>query len=149
MPRPQRLHLSGVFAALSHGSEPDRKDRADPMTLPCARADRIRQDSSVGVVQTGRGVEGRALRALHAIVRSPGIGVSRLARDMSIQQPTASQVVKVLASRRWVDVVRDSGDRRAVRIYASADGLAVLHRRMAELSDAVDASAPWPGAPGE
>lgn len=68
----------------------------------------------------------RKLLALRAIADAPGVGVKGLARSLGVRQPTASQIVKALAALHLVQVRSDERDQRAVRIHASAAGLAVL-----------------------
>lgn len=69
----------------------------------------------------------RRLLALKAIAHTPGQGVNALALTLGVRQPTASQVVKALAAAGLVTVRRDDRDRRAVRIHATAQGLALVN----------------------
>ena len=80
-------------------------------------AHRPRQNQTVG---------DRKLLALSAIAHMPGLGVNALALTLGVRQPTASQVVKALAASHLITVRRDDLDRRAVRIHATLEGLAVV-----------------------
>lgn len=77
-------------------------------------------------IQGLHSVAERKLLALSTIAQSPGLGVKDLASVLGVRQPTASQMVKVLAGLQLIEVERDGCDRRAVRIRASAAGLSVL-----------------------
>ncbi|MDL2356597.1 MAG: MarR family transcriptional regulator [Pseudomonadota bacterium] len=77
-------------------------------------------------VESLAGVGGAQLWALSVIAARPGIGVSDLGRAMDVHQSTASNLLKGLAERALVRTVKDTGDRRALGLYLTADGEAVL-----------------------
>jgi hypothetical protein len=118
MPSPPRQQMPGVFVALRLGS--------DPANETSAHDNGGRVGDSLQVAQAGGAREERILRALLIIVGSPGIGVSQLAKLMFIQQPTASQLIRELAARRWIGAARDPCDRRARRIHATFEGQAII-----------------------
>ena len=57
---------------------------------------------------------------------------SELARRQNIQMPTASNAVHQLANRGYLDRVRDSSDRRGVRVHITDEGRAALERVTSE-----------------
>lgn len=79
-------------------------------------------------VEASVGLGGAQVWALSVIAESPDIGVSRLARAMTIHQSTASNLVKTLVERGLVSVTRDSGDRRAVMLRLLPAGARLLER---------------------
>lgn len=93
------------------------------------------------------GVSGSQLWLLQEIARTPGVGVSVLARRLLIHQTTCSQLIEKLVSRGYVHKERSTQDqrrvgltisRRAVSVLAKAPGPAegVLPEALAELPDA-------------
>lgn len=74
------------------------------------------------------GVGGAQVWALSVIKGNPGIGISELARSLSIRQPTASIFVKNLAAKGLIRARRAASDRRAVQLTVLAAGEAVLQR---------------------
>ena len=79
------------------------------------------------------GLGGAQVWALSVIRDAPGIGMGSLARTMNIHQSTASNLVKALVERGLVDVSRDSGDRRAVRLRLLPAAARILKRSPAPL----------------
>ncbi len=79
-------------------------------------------------VEASVGLGGAQVWALSVIAESPGIGVSRLARAMTIHQSTASSLVKTLVERGLVGVKRDASDRRAVMLRLLPAGVRLLER---------------------
>lgn len=79
-----------------------------------------------GPVSSQSPVVHRNLRALDAVAHAPGLGVNALASALGVPQPMASQAVKALVQRHLIKVERNLHDRRAVRLYVSEDGRAVL-----------------------
>lgn len=77
-------------------------------------------------VEQVTGVGGAQVWALSVIRDRPGIGVTDLARALSIRQPTASIFVKNLVRRRLVRVRRAASDRRSVQLHVLARGEAIL-----------------------
>lgn len=67
-------------------------------------------------------VSGSQLWALSLIVGTPGIKVSELARDLSIHQSTASNLLERLVSQGLVTKERSSSDQRVVRLHPTAEG---------------------------
>lgn len=79
-------------------------------------------------VEASVGLGGAQAWALSVIAESPDIGVSRLAKAMTIHQSTASNLVKTLVERGLVGVTRDAGDRRAVMLRLRPAGARLLAR---------------------
>lgn len=77
-------------------------------------------------VETAAGIGGAQVWALSVIQSRPGVGVSELGRSMDVHQSTASNLVKVLLERGMVRSVKDSEDRRALGLYLTDAGAAVL-----------------------
>lgn len=77
-------------------------------------------------VEREAGVGGAQLWALSVIERSPGIGVTGLARELDIHQSTASNLVKSMIERGLVSAVREGVDRRSVALRLRPEGEAVL-----------------------
>jgi len=69
-------------------------------------------------VEREAGLGGAQLWALSVIARSPGIGVTELARALDIHQSTASNLVRTLTSRGLVSATREGFDRRGVALRA-------------------------------
>jgi MarR family transcriptional regulator, organic hydroperoxide resistance regulator len=102
-------------------------------------------------VEEACGVSGSQVWLMQEISRTPGIGISELARRLSIHQTTCSQLVEKLVSRGHVRKARSSEDqrrvgltlsKRATKALKSAPGPAegVLPEALAELPDAALAS---------
>lgn len=79
-------------------------------------------------VERKLGIGGGQLRALAIVCADPGIGVSALARSLLVRQPTASSVVEQLSRGGLVRRERDAADQRAMRLYATPRGRALLRR---------------------
>ena len=77
-------------------------------------------------VERDTGVGGAQLWALAVIGRSPGIGVTGLARELDIHQSTASNLVKALIERGFVAAAREGLDRRSVALRLQPQGEAIL-----------------------
>jgi DNA-binding MarR family transcriptional regulator len=77
-------------------------------------------------VEREAGVGGAQLWALAVIERTPGIGVTDLARELDIHQSTASNLVKALTERGMVSAAREGLDRRSVALRLQPEGAAVL-----------------------
>ncbi len=97
-------------------------------------------------VEEACGVSGSQVWLMQEIGRTPGIGISELARRLSIHQTTCSQLVEKLVGRGHVRKARSREDqrrvgltlsRRATRALKSAPGPAegVLPEALAELPD--------------
>lgn len=70
-------------------------------------------------VEAACGVSGSQLWLLQEIERTPGVGVSELARRLSIHQTTCSQLVEKLVSRGHVLKNRSTQDQRRVGLTLS------------------------------
>ncbi|MBK6675302.1 MAG: MarR family transcriptional regulator [Proteobacteria bacterium] len=77
-------------------------------------------------VEQVTGVGGAQVWALSVIRDRPGIGVTDLARALSIRQPTASILAKNLVRQRLIQVRRVPSDRRSVQLKVLARGEEVL-----------------------
>jgi DNA-binding MarR family transcriptional regulator len=77
-------------------------------------------------VEREAGLGGAQLWALSEIARSPGIGVTGLARALDIHQSTASNLIKSLAERGLVAATREGADRRGVALRVQPKGQQVL-----------------------
>lgn len=99
-------------------------------------------------IEAACGVSGSQLWLMQEIESTPGIGVSALARKLSIHQTTCSQLVEKLVSRGFVRKSRSTQDQRRVGLTltrGAADALkhapgpaeGVLPEALAELPDTV------------
>lgn len=79
-------------------------------------------------VEAITGIGGSQVWALSLVAEAPGIGVSELARRLSIRQPTASVLVRHLVTRRLLETMPHPQDRRSVQLYATAAGELLLQR---------------------
>jgi DNA-binding MarR family transcriptional regulator len=77
-------------------------------------------------VEREAGLGGAQVWALSVIERSPGIGVTDLARALDIHQSTASNLIKALTERGLVAATREGADRRSVALRVLPAGDAVL-----------------------
>lgn len=74
------------------------------------------------------GVSGSELWALATVVNRPGLRVSELARQLSIHQSTASNLVESLSRKELVRRERCSRDRRVVQLFACERSRSVLEK---------------------
>ncbi len=72
------------------------------------------------------GMGGAQVWALSIVQQHPGIGMSALARAMSIHQSTASNLVRTLVERELVVAAREGADRRAVQLRLLPAGARLL-----------------------
>jgi DNA-binding MarR family transcriptional regulator len=79
-------------------------------------------------VEREAGLGGAQLWALSVIERSPGIGVTELARGLDIHQSTASNLIKALVERGLVQAVREGADRRGVALRVLPAGEELLRK---------------------
>lgn len=79
-------------------------------------------------IEKAVGIGGAALWALAEVAESDNITVSKLATAMSIHQSTASNLVDKLVSDNYLNRVKDTVDRRVVRLSLTAHGQQVLQR---------------------
>ena len=77
-------------------------------------------------VETSAGIGGAQLWALSVVHARPGIGVNDLAEAMDVHQSTASNLIKSLIKRKLIVTQKGELDRRAICLYLSAEGSAVL-----------------------
>ena len=74
------------------------------------------------------GLGGAQVWALSVVAGAPGIGVGGLAAAMDIHPSTASNLVRTLAERGFVQAERDRLDRRAVRLTLRPAATRLLRR---------------------
>ena len=74
------------------------------------------------------GIGGSQLWALGTISATPGIRVSDLARNLSIHQSTASNLVEQMVRLGLIVRERDDEDQRVVRLRATARGAVLIQR---------------------
>ncbi len=74
------------------------------------------------------GLGGAQVWALSVVRSRPGLGVSDLARELDVRQPTASNLVKNLVDQELIEVRKDERDGRAVMLYLRPAGARVLRR---------------------
>ncbi len=77
-------------------------------------------------VEQRAGIGGAQLWLLARISRAPGIRVGDLARSLAIHQSTASNLLGQLHAAKLIERRRENGDRRAVRLFATAKGRTLL-----------------------
>jgi len=79
-----------------------------------------------GRIEKTCGISGSKLWLLQEITKSPGIGVSELARRLSIHLSTCSLMVAKLREKNLVTKSRSELDQRRVGLKATAAGMKVL-----------------------
>jgi DNA-binding MarR family transcriptional regulator len=79
-------------------------------------------------VEREAGLGGAQLWALSVIERSPGIGVTELARALDIHQSTASNLIKALVERGLINAAREGIDRRGVALRVLPEGEQLLRK---------------------
>lgn len=79
-------------------------------------------------VEKACGISAAQLWALWELERAPGLKVSDLAKRLSIQASTASNLLDKLEQRGLVERQRRERDQRVVRIFLTAAGKALLTR---------------------
>jgi len=79
-------------------------------------------------IESACGVSGSQLWLMQEIESAPGIGVSELARRLSIHQTTCSQLVEKLVSRRYVRKSRSTQDQRRVGLTLTPRAAQALKR---------------------
>jgi DNA-binding MarR family transcriptional regulator len=79
-------------------------------------------------VEREAGLGGAQLWALSVIERSPGIGVTELARALDIHQSTASNLIKALVERGLINAAREGIDRRGVALRVLPQGEQLLRK---------------------
>ena len=65
-------------------------------------------------------------RALACVAGAPGIQASRLAAELGMQRSAVSHLLRSLEERGWVLRRRDTEDQRAVHLYVTPAGRAVV-----------------------
>lgn len=79
-------------------------------------------------VERTTGIGGAKVWALSLVDAQPGIGVTELAKAMSVRQPTASQMVKQLHLQGYLEARPHPTDRRAVQLHLSSNGRTLLDK---------------------
>lgn len=79
-------------------------------------------------VEKQAGIGGAQLWALSLIDARPGMGTGELARAMDVHQSTASNLVRALVARGFVQAGKDGTDRRAVQLRLLPAGRAVVRK---------------------
>lgn len=74
------------------------------------------------------GLSGAQVWMLHELVRTPEIGVTELAAQLSIHQSTASQLIEKLVRSGYVERAGHAVDRRRVHLRLSRRGVALTQR---------------------
>ncbi|NBD21328.1 MarR family transcriptional regulator [Aquabacterium fontiphilum] len=77
-------------------------------------------------IERQSGLGGAQLWTLSLVAKRPGIGMGELADAMDVHQSTASNLIRLLVRKRLVRSSRDEGDRRAVNLFVTDEGVAVL-----------------------
>jgi DNA-binding MarR family transcriptional regulator len=77
-------------------------------------------------VEKQAGIGGAQVWALSVVRDNPGIGVNDLALAMDVRQPTASNLVRLLAELDYLEVRKHARDRRAVALHLRPAGRRVL-----------------------
>jgi DNA-binding MarR family transcriptional regulator len=77
-------------------------------------------------IEQSCGVSGSQLWLLQEIEKTPGIGVSELAKRLSIHLSTCSLLVEKLKSKKLLLKIRDQADQRRVGLKATEAGSAAL-----------------------
>ena len=85
-------------------------------------------------VEKQAGIGGAQLWALSLIDAKPGLGSGELARAMDVHQSTASNLVRALVARGFVQADKGSSDRRAVQLTLLPAGRTVLRKAPGPLS---------------
>ncbi len=79
-------------------------------------------------VEKQAGIGGAQLWALSLIEARPGIGTGELARAMDVHQSTASNLVRALVARDFIQADKAGSDKRAVQLTLLPQGRAVLRK---------------------
>lgn len=79
-------------------------------------------------IERQSGVTGAQLWALQELADDPGLRVGELAKRMALHQSTASNMVDKLDTMGLLRRERGSTDQRVVRLYPTADGMALLSK---------------------
>ena len=77
-------------------------------------------------VETESGLGGAQVWALSLISSQPGMGVGNIARGMDTHQSTASNLIKLLASKQLVAMTKSLQDKRMVELRITPAGQAAL-----------------------
>lgn len=120
-------------------SKPNRRTRAvdRPPTIGTEPTARVLQQFRIifnavkahfQQVERRAGVGGAQIWALSIVRERAGLGVNDLATEMSIRQPTASNLVKNLSLQGLIEVRRDGPDKRAVQLHILPEGRKLLRR---------------------
>jgi MarR family transcriptional regulator, organic hydroperoxide resistance regulator len=77
-------------------------------------------------------------RVLAAVAATPGIGASALARQLGMNRPAMSQVLKSLDDRGWISRRRDLGDGRSVQLRITQSGGQLVRSTVGRASGTLD-----------
>lgn len=77
-------------------------------------------------VEQQTGVNGAQLWALAAVVESPGLKVTELAKALAIHQSTASNLIDKLVRQKFIRRERSEEDQRIVRLLPEAKGIELV-----------------------
>ena len=80
------------------------------------------------------GIGGAQVWALSLLQEQPGIGVNDLSNLMDIHQSTASNLVKSLVTSQFIEVKKNTKDKRIVKLYISPAGKSILKKAPAPFS---------------
>ncbi len=80
------------------------------------------------VIEKQCGIGGSQLWALAAVATRPGIRVTELARELSIHQSTASNLIEQMSRLDLLRRERDAVDQRVVRLHPTEHGSELLAR---------------------
>jgi len=72
------------------------------------------------------GLGGAQVWALSIIKSNPGIGVGGIAQHMQIHQSTASNLIKALQKRKFIELIKAPEDRRNICLKILPDGSKLL-----------------------
>jgi DNA-binding MarR family transcriptional regulator len=67
--------------------------------------------------ESTQGLGGAQIWALSVVAAQPGLGMNALAQAMDVRQPTASNLVRLLAKQGFVEVHKKGADRRSVQLH--------------------------------
>ena len=127
-----------------------RTRQADPPALSDTaerlHAAAIQLLRSVRVEDRASGLSGPRLSALSVIVFGGPLPMSALAAAEQVKPPTISRMVAELEREGLVERVRETGDRRVLKVRATASGRKLLEegrrRRVARIAKALEGLAP-------
>lgn len=81
-----------------------------------------------GQIEKAVGLGGAQVWALAVVQSQPGLRINELAHAMHIRQPTASNLVKALATQGLLTMQRSASDKRVVQLNCTAAAVRLLER---------------------